>query len=120
VGRDTVKFTIKVFPFPGGPKRRIPLQGARSPVNSVGLMDGRMTLSSSAFLAASFPLILESLAFVSLTIVDKISSPNFELTFRSIIDLSFNLSNFEVALLMAAEGPFYCAYITEKQALKIF
>jgi hypothetical protein len=37
-------FPSIVLPVPGGPKRRIPLGGARRPVNKSGRFDGRITV----------------------------------------------------------------------------
>jgi hypothetical protein len=44
-----------VFPLPGGPNKRRPLAGQRSPVNNSGLCAGRMTISCRDCFANSRP-----------------------------------------------------------------
>jgi len=49
---------ISVFPFPGGPYRRIPLGGALIPWNMSGRALGKITDSWRAYFTASNPTVL--------------------------------------------------------------
>ena len=51
------KIPISVFPVPGGPNKRIPLGGERSPVNISGLSNGKTTISFTVFFTKSNPAI---------------------------------------------------------------
>ena len=46
---------ISVLPVPGGPNKRMPLGGARSPVKMSGLSIGNTTISLTVFLTNSSP-----------------------------------------------------------------
>ncbi len=48
---------MSVFPFPGGPYKRIALGGSRTPVKSSGFIDGRITAFVMASLISHCPLI---------------------------------------------------------------
>jgi hypothetical protein len=54
---------MKVFPFPGGPYKRIPFGGALIPLYKSGLFLGLMTAYSSIFLVSAIPTISSKVVF---------------------------------------------------------
>lgn len=60
-----------VFPFPGGPKNRIPFAGDKSPLKISGLKVGKIIVSLINLFTFSRPLISENLTFGLLSKIDS-------------------------------------------------
>ena len=72
-------FASIVLPVPGGPKRRMPLQGYNIPVNKFGYFKGSDTASLSNLLASYKPTISSNLMFGFYT---RISLCKYEASYR--------------------------------------
>mmetsp|Transcript_17662 Transcript_17662/g.31328 ORF Transcript_17662/g.31328 Transcript_17662/m.31328 type:complete len:217 (-) Transcript_17662:651-1301(-) len=90
----------KVLPVPGGPKRRIPRLGARSPVNKSGRCSGSMTDSYRACLASSSPTMSSQL-----TVWSSLGTTQFRTVCSSLWSAPARCNRFSVPVVSAPPLP---------------